>query len=54
MAHIVDEMMDFINDLVGTNDDDSTEFRLIEAGMKLATFFVLALILYMFTQLLLK
>ena len=54
-VNIVETVMDFIGQLVGqSNDYNRGEFKLIESGMRLATFFVLALILYMFTRLLLK
>lgn len=53
-VNIIDTIMGFIGKLVGQSDYEIGEFNLIESGMRLATFFVLALILYMFTQLLLK
>ena len=54
-VNIIETIMGFIGKLVGQSDYyDKGEFNLIESGMRLATFFVLALILYMFTRLLLK
>ena len=53
-VNIIETVMDFITKLVGQSKDSKGEFRLIESGMRLATFFVMALILYMFTRLLLK
>ena len=53
-VNIIDTIMGFIGKLVGQSNYEIGEFNLIESGMRLATFFVLALILYMFTRLLLK
>ena len=54
-VNIIETVMDFITKLVGQSTEyNKGEFRLIESGMRLATFFVMALILYMFTRLLLK
>ena len=53
-VNIIEIVMDFIAKLVGKSDNKKGEFKLIESGMRLATFFVLAMILYMFTRLLLK
>tara|TARA_B100000780_G_C21083617_1_gene436472 strand:- start:1281 stop:1535 length:255 start_codon:yes stop_codon:yes gene_type:complete len=54
-VNIVKTVMKFITNLVGESKEyNKGEFKLIESGMRLATFFVMALILYMFTQLLLK
>ncbi len=53
-VNIIETIMGFIGKLIGQSDYERGEFNLIESGMRLATFFVLALILYMFTRLLLK